>query len=103
LTFALLRSRLKRDIWNMEEQLAVTGLIAARLEHGGTLPAEFLYLPLMLGGLMVSSQVTMPGENPTQSLAIFTKARQQRGAAFDENPELEHVLNHLQRVAETGL
>jgi len=102
LTFGLLNRRLKRDIWSLEEQLAVTDLIAGRLEHGGAVPAEFLYLPLMLGGLMVSSQVTMPGEDAAQSLSIFAKARQLRGAEFDENPDLVQVLDSLQKAVQRG-
>ncbi len=95
LSFGLLRQRLGRDPWSMEEQLAVTDLLADRVERGGELPAEFLYLPLLLGGLLVANQVLMPGENPAQSLGLLAKARQQRASELAENPELIAILDQL--------
>jgi hypothetical protein len=102
LSFGLLRQHLKHDIWTIDEQLAVTDLVADRVEHGGALPAEFLYLPLLLGGLMVSSQVQMPGENLAQSLNLLQTARQQRSADLSENPELVALLDRLFQLARAG-
>jgi hypothetical protein len=99
LTFGLLRQKLKRDVWTVEEQLAVTDLIADRVERGGVLSAEFLYLPLLLGGLMISSQLTMPGENPAQSLALLAQARKQRSTGLAENEELTALLDSLLQPA----
>ncbi len=97
LSFGMLRQRVGRDIWSMEEQLALTDLIADRVERGGTLPAEFLYLPLLLGGLMVADQVRMPGEQLEQSLDLLARARQQRAEALAEIPELVALLDRLQK------
>ncbi len=102
LSFGMLRRRIGRDIWSMEEQLALTHLIADRVERGGTLPAEFLYLPLLLGGLMVADQVRMPGEQLGQSLDLFAKARQQRAEALAEIPELVALLDRLQKDTQTA-
>jgi hypothetical protein len=95
LSFGLLRQRLKRDLWTDEEQLALADLISDRVEQGGILPAEFLYLPLVLGGLLVASQVQMPGEKPLQSLNSLRTARQQRAAQLAANPELVSILDRL--------
>ena len=95
LSFGMLRRRLKRDPWTMEEQLAVTDLIADRVERGGPLPVEFLYLPLILGGLEVTRDVLMPGEDPVQSVALLSRARQKRQAALAEIPELSDLLDRL--------
>jgi len=102
LSFGMLRRRIGRDIWSMEEQLALTDLIADRVERGGTLPAEFLYLPLLLGGLMVAGEVRMPGEQLEQSLDLLTKARQQRAEALAEIPELVTLLDRLQKHARSA-
>lgn len=102
LSFGMLRRRLKRDLWTIEEQLAVTDLIADRVERGGVLPAEFLYLPLILGGLIVANQIQMPGENMAQSLALLDKARQQRKTDLSENPELVAILDRLLQIAQNG-
>ncbi|MGD9047061.1 MAG: hypothetical protein PVF77_03340 [Anaerolineae bacterium] len=99
LSFGMLRQRLNRDVWSMEEQLAVADLIADRVERGGALPPEFLYLPLLLGGLMVAGQVQMPREDPTQSLELFAKAREQRSAALADLPELVELLDRLEQAA----
>jgi hypothetical protein len=102
LSFGMLRQRLNRDVWTMEEQLAVTDLVAGRVERGGVLPVEFLYLPLLLGGLMVSHEVQMPGENLAQSLDLFAEARQQRGPDLAENPELNDLLDRFLQVARSA-
>jgi hypothetical protein len=100
LTFGMLRQRLKRDIWTIEEQVAVADLIADRVERGGALPAEFLYLPLLLGGLMVAGQVQMPGEKVAQSLGLLAQARQKRAAELAENPELTALFDRLLQMAQ---
>ena len=96
LSFGMLRQQFGRDMWTLEEQLAVADLVVARVERGGTLPAEFLYLPLLLGGLMVASKIQMPGEDTDQSLDLFTKARQQREVELEHNPELTTLLNQIE-------
>jgi hypothetical protein len=102
LSFGMLHRRIGRDIWSMEEQLALTDLIADRVERGGTLPAEFLYLPLLLGGLMVADQVQMPGEQLEQSLDLLAKARRQRAEALAEIPELVALLDQLQKHSQSA-
>jgi hypothetical protein len=95
LSFGLLRRRLGRDVWTVEEQLAVADLVADRVERGGALAPEFLYLPLLLGGLLVAKQVQMPGEKLDQSLNLLAKARQQRADSLGEIPELVRILDAL--------
>ena len=95
LSFGLLRQRLQREVWTREEQLAVTDLLADRVERGGVLPAEFFYLPLMLGGLLVADEVTMPGEKVAQSRELLARARQKRSAELAENPQLGALLDQL--------
>jgi hypothetical protein len=102
LSFGLLHQRVRRQVWTLEEQLAVTDLVADRVERGGTLPAEFLYLPLLVGGLLVSDQVQMSGENAAQSLGLLAKARQKRDAELAENPELVAILDRLLQMTGTG-
>jgi hypothetical protein len=99
LSFGMLRQRLDREIWSLEDQLAVADLVADRVERGGTLPPEFLYLPLLLGGLIVSEEIQMPGEDLLQSLDLFAKAREQRSAALEELPELVALLDRLETAA----
>lgn len=94
-SFGLLRQRLGREGWTLEEQVAVADLVADRVERGGVLPAEFLYLPLMLGGLLVADQVLMPGEKLSQSLALLEQARQKRTGDLAENPDLVAILDRL--------
>jgi hypothetical protein len=102
LSFGLLGQRLKRDVWSQEEQLAVADLVADRVERGGSLPAEFLYLPLLLGSLLVASEVQMPGEKVSQSLGLLAKARQKRAAELAENPELGALLDRLLQLAQAA-
>jgi hypothetical protein len=95
LSFGLLRRRLGRDVWSVEEQRAVADFVAQRVEHGGPLPGEFLYLPLLLGGLLVADEVRMPGERIGQSLGLLIQAREKRAEDLAENPELVDLLDNL--------
>lgn len=95
LSFGLLRQRTRRDPWTREEQLAVANLVSSRVEHGGRLPAEFLYLPLLLGGALVVGEVQMPGEKPDQSLALLGQAYRKRTADLAENLELVALFQEL--------
>ncbi len=102
LTFGMLRQELGHDVWTLEEQLAVTDLVADRVEQGGILPAEFLYLPLLLGSLMVAPDVQMPGEDLAQSLDLFAKAREERAADLDHNQELVTLLDRMEKRARSA-
>jgi hypothetical protein len=102
LSFGLLRQHLGQDPWTLEEQVAVANLIADRVERGGVLPAEFLYLPLLLGGLLVAGQIQMPGENLTHSLGLQSKARQQRTVDLSENQDLVALFDRLFTLAQAG-
>jgi hypothetical protein len=102
LSFGMLRKQVGRDLWTLEEQLALTDLMADRVERGGMLPAEFLYLPLLLGGLLIASEIQIGGENLSQSLDLLSKARRQRDAELSENPELTGLLERLLRAARPG-
>jgi hypothetical protein len=95
LSFGLLRLRTRRDLWIREEQLAVAELVSERVERGGLLPAEFLYLPLLLGGVLVSGEVQMPGEKPAQSLALLGQAFRKRATDLGENPQLVALFQEL--------
>jgi hypothetical protein len=99
LSFGMLRQQVELEPWTMEEQLALAELVANRVERGGALPAEFLYLPLVLGGLMVASEMQMPGENVAQSLELLVTARERRTSELAENPELNYLLDQLVQLA----
>jgi hypothetical protein len=99
LGFGLLRQLLKKDIWTLEEQKAVADLVADRVERGGGFSVEFLYLPLLLGGIIVAQQVEMPGEDLQQSLDLMDQARQEREAELAENPELTEIFDRLMQIA----
>ena len=99
LSFGLLRQLLKRDAWTLEEQMAVADLVADRVERGGTLSVEFLYLPLLLGGLIVAQQVEMPGEDLKESLELVDQARQERRSELAENPELVKIFDRITKIA----
>lgn len=102
ISFGLLRQRLSRAPWTLEEQLAVTNLVASRVEQGGSLPVEFLYLPLLLGGLMVASQIQMPGEKLSQSVNLLAKSYSQRTSELADNPELVAIFEQLLRSMQTA-
>ena len=102
ISFGLLRQRLGHNPWTREEQLAVSDLVVDRVEHRGNLPAELLYLPLLLGSLLVAAQIQMPGENLSQSFSLLAKSYNQRTTELADNPELVAIFGQLLRAAQTG-
>lgn len=95
LSFGLLRRTLGEDPWSLEEQRAVVDLLGSRMATPGPLGVEFVYIPLVLGGLMVNRMVVMPGEDPNQTLSLARKAIVSRGKDLDVVSELPPLLQRL--------
>jgi hypothetical protein len=82
LSFALAESALKRQPWLLDEQRALADLVVGNLESGQPLPVEFLYLPLLMGGALVTREVVMEGEDPQQTLQMLAQAKKERAEDF---------------------
>jgi len=84
MSFGLMDRAMGREVWSNEEQQGVIDLLSNTVCRGqGTLPPEFLYLPLILGGLAVAREMKMPGEDLSQSLQLLAQAHRDRAAVFD--------------------
>ena len=98
MSFGLMDRALGREVWSNEEQQAVIDLLSSTVCRGqGTLPPEFLYLPLILGGLAVAKKLNMPGEDLHQSMQLLLQARRDRADIFDE--ELAQVNDLFEQLA----
>jgi hypothetical protein len=84
LSFALVEDALGRELWAPAEQRVVREFVSGCLEQGTTLPSEFLYLPLLLGGIIVGDQIVSEGEDVTESLRLLSQAKAERGDLFAE-------------------
>ncbi len=99
LSFGLVEDALKRRPWTLEEQVAVADMVVDHAETGQTLPPEFLYIPLVLGGLLVTRDVVMEGEDPQQSLDMIARAKAERSDVFvDEVAEAGELFDSLWQV-----
>jgi hypothetical protein len=87
ISFGLLEDALDERLWTLEEQVGVSEFTVNQLEMGQVLPVEFMYLPLLFGGLLVAREVVMEGENVNQSLQSLAQARRERMAEFPEDDE----------------
>jgi len=84
ISFGLIDRAMGREVWSNEEQRGVTDLLSSTVCRGqGTLPPEFLYLPLILGGLAVAKEMTLPEEDLDHSLQLLAQAYRDRAAVFD--------------------
>ena len=81
-SFTLVEQAVGRQVWSAVEQRAARGYIVESLHAGTPLPVEFLYLPLILGGLAVARELVMDGEDVEQTLALLQAARGERTDAF---------------------
>jgi hypothetical protein len=82
LAFSLVEEALAREVWNVGEQRAVRDFIVQCLNEGTPLPVEFLYLPLIVGGLAVAHELTLEGEDLGQSLGLLVEAKKARSDCF---------------------
>ncbi|MCR4407794.1 MAG: hypothetical protein NUW24_12895 [Anaerolineae bacterium] len=103
LSFALVSETLQREPWTAEEQRAVADLVLDCIRQGEPLPIEFLYLPLLLGSLVIARKVTMPEENIGHSLQLLAQAKSKRAESFDEElQELNRIFDTLLTAAQQG-
>jgi len=101
ISFALVNDALGRIPWTIEEQRAVADLMLDCIRRGESLPVEFLYLPLLLGGVVVAHKMSMPDEDVGHSLQLLARARSDRSEAFDEElQELNQVFDTLFKRAQ---
>jgi hypothetical protein len=98
LSFSLVERILQQELWDRVEQRAVRRFIIETLDAGSELPGEFLYLPLVLGGLAVADKVTFPGEDAQHSVQLLRKAKAQRSELF-EDPDLAELDQAFNRLA----
>lgn len=97
LAFSLTEEALQRQVWSPVEQRAVRRFIVECLEAGESLPEEFVYLPLVLGGLTIADQVVFEGEAVGQSLALAAKARAAKADLFAD-PDLQPIAQVFDRL-----
>ncbi len=90
LGFALIEEALQREPWAAMEQRAVREFIVECLEGEATLPGEFVYLPLVLGGMAVAREVRVDGEDVGQSLHLLARAKAAKEELFAD-PDLQAV------------
>jgi len=101
LSFALVHEALGREPWTIEEQRAVADLVLNCVSQGEPLPVEFLYLPLLLGGLLVAHKIRMPGEDVGHSLRLLAQDKSNRAEAFDEElQDLNQIFDTLLKSAQ---
>jgi hypothetical protein len=97
LSFTLVEETLQREVWSSAEQRAVRQFVAESLSEGTPLPAEFLYLPLLLGALVVADEITLDGEDIGASLRLLSTSKAERASLFDE-PELRDLGDAFDRL-----
>ena len=97
LSFSLIEQVEGRERWSVAEQIAAREFIVQCLSTGTPLPVEFLYLPLILGGLAVADEFVLEREDVQQSLALLADARAERPdwSADQELRELDEVFGLL--------
>ncbi|MCS6872522.1 MAG: hypothetical protein NZ571_13805 [Anaerolineae bacterium] len=84
-------STLTRESFGSEEELRehLDTLSGALFAQKAPLDLTYAWLPLVLGGLTVNSEVIMPRENAVETLHLFLRARDKR---LDEADESQAIL-----------
>ncbi len=104
ISFGLLEDAVKERLWTVEEQVGVNEFVVTQLETGQILPVEFMYLPLMFGGLLVAGEVVMEGEELTHSLQALAQAKQERMVEFPgDDEELTRIFALFDELLESQM
>ena len=97
LSFSLVEEALQREVWDWAVQRALRRFIVECLDTGAALPAEFLYLPLILGGIAVANEVVLGDGDVQASLHLLAKAKAGKANLFAdaELKELNDAFDQL--------
>lgn len=82
IAFSLVEDVLHRQPWDVAVQRAVREFVLECFHEGVSLPAEFLYLPLILGGMAIAREVRMEGEDVQESLRLVNEAKREKAEVF---------------------
>ncbi len=101
ISFGLVAKAIGRHAWPLIERQAVTTYIADSIETGQELDADFLYLPLLMGGTQISNKVKFDGEDVRHSLALMKKAYEARTELFadGEMAQANKIYQHILKKA----
>jgi hypothetical protein len=97
LGFVVVEEALKRPMWDPAEQRAVREYIVRCLDSGASLPLEFVYLPLVLGGIAVAREVAFAQEDVLADLRLLAGAKAEK-AELLADPELNELHNAFDRL-----
>jgi hypothetical protein len=97
LSFSLAEEVLQRQVWQPAEQRALREFIVDCLGTGGRLPEEFVYLPLILGGIAATREVVLGQEDIAESLRLLARAKAERSQVFAD-AELRDVNDVFDRL-----
>jgi hypothetical protein len=97
LSFSLAEEVLQRQVWQPAEQRALREFIVDCLGTGGRLPEEFVYLPLILGGIAATREVVVGQEDIAESLRLLARAKAERSQVFAD-AELRDVNDVFDRL-----
>ncbi len=86
--FSMVTHDTRADFGDKQEQIEYVGRLVAALEGRVPLALEHVYVPLIMGGMLLAARVILPAEKPWDSLDQLKEAHSGReslaGAAFKE-------------------
>jgi hypothetical protein len=97
LSFSLVEDALQRQVWQPAEQQVLRQYVVDCLGTGDRLPAEFVYLPLILGGIAAAREVVVGEEDIAESLRLLGAAKKERSQVFAD-VELRDVNDVFDRL-----
>jgi hypothetical protein len=97
ISFSLVEELLRRQAWAPSEQRLVREYVIDCLHAGANVAPEFVYLPLILGGIAVADQVVFEGETVQESLRFLAKAKAARAELFAD-PDLADLNDTFDRL-----
>ncbi len=82
MSFGMIAQKAGKQLWSKEERDGVRDYIVDALEDGAPIEEDFLYLPLMLGAVLILKQVRLPNEDVPNTIALVKQAQFARENLF---------------------
>jgi hypothetical protein len=97
ISFGVVAKAVGQQVWPLVERQAVINHVAECLEAGQNLDIDFLYLPLLMAGVIIAGKLKLEGENNAESMALLKKAYEARVDLFTdaEMAQANKVFSHL--------
>jgi hypothetical protein len=100
----MLTQDMKLDFGGQQEQLGYANKVITALEGRQPISLDYVYVPFVMAGLLLTARVGLPGQNPWKAIASLKESRNERIKTAGETlHEVFEVVDELIQSTERNL